>query len=513
MTEAAPPTLADVVLGQPHRPEVTPSCRFDQVRDPFTAVIFGATGDLTARMLVPALATLCAGRHLPKRFAIVGAGRMDLDATTFRERLARSVADLGGIAPAAWTALEPHLSYRRVDYADPASFAGLAAFLDELSAARDLGGNRLYYLAVPPTAYRDIAVGLAGAGLAEEHAGYARLIVEKPFGRDQKTARELEEALHTRFREGQIFRIDHYLAKETVQNILMLRFANTIFEPIWNRRYIDHVSILAAECLGVEHRAAYYDHFGVLRDMFQNHMLQLLALCALEPPSLFEAELLRDEKTKVFRALRPFSPEDMEKRLVLGQYGPGRIDGRPVPGYREETLVPPDSTTPTFAAMRIQVDNWRWQGVPFTLISGKRLAAKRTEITIHFKPVPYSMFRGSLGDPIEPNRLILRIQPTEEVNLTFQAKAPGPVCLRSVTMAFDYAADVPKIGLTAYAKVLLDCLLGDQTLFWRRDGIELSWKFLAPMLDTPATRVFPYAAGTCGPSQAAALLADHGLAP
>jgi len=513
MTDAAQPTMAEVVLGRPQRQEVAPSCRFDQIRDPFTAVIFGATGDLTARMLVPALAALCAGHHLPDRFAIVGAGRMALSEATFRERLARAVADLGGMAPEAWAALEPHLTYRRVDYADPASFAGLAAFLEALAADRGLGGNRLYYLAVPPTAYEDIAVGLAEAGLAEEETGYARLVVEKPFGRDLKTAQALEAALHTRFREAQIFRIDHYLAKETVQNILMLRFANAIFEPIWNRRYIDHVSILAAESLGVEHRAAYYDHFGVLRDMFQNHMLQLLALCALEPPSLFEADLVRDEKTKVFRAMRPFAEADLADRLVLGQYGPGRIDGRPVPGYRQEPLVDPASTTPTFAAMRIQVDNWRWQGVPFTLISGKRLAEKRTEIAIHFKPVPYSMFRGSLGDPITPNRLILRIQPKEEVSLTFQAKAPGPMCLRSVTMAFNYAADAPRPGLTAYAKVLLDCLLGDQTLFWRRDGIELSWKFLAPMLESRTSRRFPYAAGTFGPPEAAGLLADHGLVP
>jgi len=513
MTEATSPTLAEVVLGRPQTPEPAPSCRFDQVRDPFTAVIFGATGDLTARMLVPALAALCAGHHLPKTFAIVGAGRMALEEEAFREQLAGAVTSLGGVAPEAWDALAPHLSYRQVDYADPASFAALAGFLEALAARHGLGGNRLFYLAVPPTAYESIAVGLAGAGLAAESTGYARLVVEKPFGRDLETARVLEAALHTRFKEGQIFRIDHYLAKETVQNILMLRFANAIFEPLWNRRYIDHVSILAAECLGVEHRAAYYDHFGVLRDMFQNHMLQLLALCAMEPPSLFEADLVRDEKTKVFRALRPVTASDLDEKLVLGQYGPGRIGDRPVPGYRDEPGIARDSAIPTFAAMRIHVDNWRWQGVPFTLISGKRLAEKRTEIAIHFKPVPYSMFRGSLGDHIEPNRLILRIQPDEEVSLTFQAKAPGPMCLRSVTMTFNYAAEAPRHGLTAYAKVLLDCLLGDQTLFWRRDGIELSWKFLSPMLQTSAARLFPYAAGTFGPPEAAQLLGDHGLTP
>lgn len=512
MTDAMETTLAEVVLGQPHEHQMLPQCPNSRIEAPFTAVIFGATGDLTARMLVPALASLCAGNHLPERFAIVGAGRTPFSDEAFHEHLGQEAARLGGISPQAWQALVPHLTYYQMDYDDPSSFPALAVFLARLDADRQLGGNRLYYLAVPPTAYEPIALGLAGAGLAAQNGGYARLVVEKPFGRDLGTAQALESALRASFTEDQIFRIDHYLAKETVQNILMLRFANAIFEPLWNRRYIDHVSILAAESLGVEHRAAYYDHFGVLRDMFQNHMLQLLSLCAMEPPSRFEADLVRDEKSKVFQALRPIDATTLNERLILGQYGPGSIEGAPVPGYHQEPRVAPDSTTPTFAAMRVHVDNWRWQGVPFTLISGKRLAEKRTEIAIHFKPVPYSMFRGSVGDAIDPNRLILRIQPDEAVCLTFQAKAPGTMCLRTVTMNFNYVEASRRPALTAYAKVLLDCLVGDQTLFWRHDGIELSWKFLRPMLEE-ALPLFPYPAGTFGPAEAAGLLADHGLVP
>jgi glucose-6-phosphate 1-dehydrogenase len=505
--------LADVVLGRPS-PPLEAVCRFDQVQAPFTAVVFGATGDLTARMLMPALAALYAGGHLPPTFAIVGASRTDLTDAAFRERMKEALGDFVRDQPQAWASLAPRLTYRRVHYDDPASFTALAAQLDGLAEAQGLGRNRLFYLAVPPTAYEAIAVGLAKAGLAEETDGFSRLIIEKPFGRDLASARVLEEALHTRFRERQIFRIDHYLAKETVQNILMLRFANAIFEPLWNRRYVAHVSILAAEALGIEHRAAYYDHFGVLRDMFQNHMMQLLSLCAMEPPSLFEADLVRDEKTKVFRALRPFAPADLADKLVLGQYAAGTVDGKAVPAYRDEPGVASDSATPTFAALRVHLDNWRWQGVPFTLVSGKRLAAKRTEIAVTFRPVPFSMFRNVLGEHILANRLILHIQPDEQVSLTFQAKAPGPMCLRSVTMNFNYYQDYQGPALVAYAKVLLDCLLGDQTLFWRQDGVELSWKFLAPMLETPTPdRLFSYAAGSWGPKQAAELLGAHGLVP
>ncbi|MFP5260127.1 MAG: glucose-6-phosphate dehydrogenase [Acidobacteriota bacterium] len=511
MTDALDPAQAEVILGRTTA-TAEAACRFEQVEAPFVLIIFGATGDLTARMLMPALAALFAGGHLPQHFAVLGASRTDLTEEAFRERMHQAALECGDLTPALWEALEPNLGYLQVHYDDPASFTALSAHLDRLAADRSLGGNRIFYLAVPPTAYEDIAVNLANAGLAEETNGYSRLVIEKPFGRDLQTARVLESALHTRFSEHQIFRIDHYLAKETVQNILMLRFANAIFEPIWNRRYVDYVSILAAESIGVEHRASYYDHFGVLRDMFQNHMMQLLSLCAIEPPSLFEADLVRDEKTKVFRALRPFTAKDLAERCILGQYASGLADGARAPAYLDEPGVPGDSTTPTFAAMRVSLDNWRWQGVPFYLISGKRLAEKRTEIAVQFKPVPYSMFRELFGDHIQANRLILRIQPDEQVSLTFQAKAPGPMCLRSVTMNFNYYQGYQGAALTAYAKVLLDCMLGDQTLFWRQDGVELCWKFLTPVLDNPGKdNLYLYKAGSWGPQEAGKYLRAHGL--
>lgn len=513
MTDALDPAQAEVILGRTTA-VAEETCNFEQVEDPFILVIFGATGDLTARMLLPALTALFSGGHLPDNFAVLGASRTDLTDDAFREHMRQAAVEHGDLPPGLWERVAPRLSYLQVHYDDPASFTALSATLDQLTIAKSLGGNRIFYLAVPPTAYEDIAVNLSKAGLAEETNGYSRLVIEKPFGRDLQTAQVLEAALHTRFSEHQIFRIDHYLAKETVQNILMLRFANAIFEPIWNRRYVNYVSIVAAECIGVEHRASYYDHFGVLRDMFQNHMMQLLSLCAIEPPPLFEADLVRDEKTKVFRALRPFDPKDLADQCILGQYASGMVGGARAPAYLDEEGVPGDSTTPTFAAMRVHLDNWRWQGVPFHLISGKRLAEKRTEITVQFKPVPFSMFRDLFGDTIQANRLILRIQPDEQVSLTFQAKAPGPMCLRSVTMNFNYYQGYQGAALTAYAKVLLDCMLGDQTLFWRQDGVELCWKFLTPVLDNPASdRLYLYKAGTWGPQEAGKYLKAHGLTP
>jgi glucose-6-phosphate 1-dehydrogenase len=340
----------------------------------------------------------------------------------------------------------------------------------------------------------------------ENGKGWSRIVVEKPFGRDLDTAIDLDQSLHDYFGEHQIFRIDHYLAKETVQSILMFRFANAIFEPIWNRRYIDRVSITASETLGVEHRAGYYEEAGVLRDMFQNHMMQLLALTAMDPPSLFEADRVRDEKIRVYRALRPFPVKDLQSHLVLGQYGAGMIDGKRVPAYRYEPGVRPDSLTPTFAMMKIFLDNWRWQGVPFYLTSGTRLARKVTEIAIQFKEVPHSMFRLTLGEPIQANRLVLGIYPDEKISLTFQTKSPGArVCLRSVTMDFHYHQNYSGPVLEAYEKVLLDCMLGDQMLFWRQDGVELCWSFLTPLLrecETCSDRsemLFPYESGTWGP--------------
>ena len=353
---------------------------------------------------------------------------------------------------------------------------------------------------------------LGQTGLSAEGAngnGWSRIVVEKPFGRDLGTAIDLNQTLHESFQEHQIYRIDHYMAKETVQNMLMFRFCNAIFEPIWNRGYIDYVGIIAAETLGMEHRAGYYDQAGVLRDMFQNHMMQLLAMTAMEPPSLFEADRVRDEKVKVFRSLKPLPQTAQEENLILGQYGPGTIGGKEVPGYRDESGVNPESLTPTFAMMRVFIDNWRWRGVPFYIISGKRLAKKLTQIFIQFREVPHSMLRNILGERIMANRLILGIQPYERITLTFQTKNPGArICLRSVTMDFNYYENYSGPIMDAYEKVLLDCIQGDQLLFWRQDGVELCWSFLSPIVEQCETcpergeQLHPYESGTWGPEAA-----------
>lgn len=454
--------------------------------DPCGIIIMGATGDLTARKLVPSLFNLYLKNGLPDTFYIVGCGRTKLSDQQFRDKLKNAIASIGALDNAKWTDFAATLYYRSVGYQDSDSFVNLAAFLKDRDQKHHTQGNRLFYLALPPTLYKPVAQMIGQAGLAQEGRngnGWSRLVVEKPFGRDLETAVELNQGIQKYFNEHQIFRIDHYLAKETVQNILMFRFANSIFEPIWNRRYIDHVNIMAAETLGVEHRAGYYEQAGVIRDMFQNHMLQLLALTAMEAPSRFDSDSVRDEKRKVFKSLRPFPVAKLNEYITLGQYGQGNIDGKPVPTYREEPGVSPGSLTPTFARMKVLIDNWRWQGVPFWLTSGKRLAQKITEIAIQFKEVPYSMFRKTLGETITANRLILGIYPDEKITLTFQTKNPGAkVCLRSVTMDFLYHQNYTGPKLDAYEKVLIDCMVGDQMYFWRQDSLEHCWSFLTPIL-------------------------------
>jgi glucose-6-phosphate 1-dehydrogenase len=479
--------------------------------DPCSIVILGASGDLTSRKLMPALFNLYRNGGLPEPFLVVGCGRTQWTDVEFRGRMQAAVRPAGERDLAAWQRFSARLHYRCVSYPEAASIGDLARFLRALDSDSTTGGNRIFYLALPPTLYRPVARNLGQAGLGVENRdgnGWARIVLEKPFGTDLATSRELDRSLHAHFQEHQVFRIDHYLAKETVQNILMFRFANSIFEPLWNRRYIDHVSIRATETLGVEHRAGYYEPSGVLRDMFQNHMMQILSLMAMEPPPRFEAELVRDEKAKLFSALRPFPLDRIEDYLVLGQYTAGMIDGNPVPAYREEQGVDPASLTPTYAMMKVQVDNWRWQGVPFFITSGKRLAQKATEIAIQFKQVPYSMFRHTLGGPISANRLILGIYPDETITLTFQTKNPGAtVCLRTVTMDFNYQQNYTGPVLDAYEKALLDCMLGDQMLFWRQDGVERSWSFLTPILDAcercsnRGGRLSFYAAGSEGPAE------------
>lgn len=490
--------------------EISPrDCTGIEHSDPSTLVIVGATGDLTARKLVPALFNLHLNDGLPDPFRIVGCGRTKLNDLQFRRKMKNALTEKDILDDSKWDAFSQTLYYRTVDYEDSDSFVHLAKFLRKLDQKNNTRGNRIFYLALPPSLYEPVAQMLGQSGLSEEKEngnGWSRLVIEKPFGRDFKTAVELNQSIQEHFKEHQIFRIDHYLAKETVQNILMFRFANAIFEPIWNRRYIDHVNILASETLGVEHRAGYYEQAGVIRDMFQNHMMQLLAFTAMEPPSQFETGRVRDEKVKVFRSLRPFPVEKLNEHIVLGQYGPGNINGKQVPGYREEPNINPDSLTPTFAKMKVFIDNWRWQGVPFFITSGKRLAQKITKIVIQFKEIPHSIFRQTIEERIDANRLTLGIYPDEKITLTFQTKNPGAqVCLRSVTMDFSYHQNYTGPILDAYEKVLIDCMLGDQMLFWRQDSIEHCWSFLTPILkecetcDNQSEMLQFYESGSWGP--------------
>jgi glucose-6-phosphate 1-dehydrogenase len=488
------------------------ACLIEGSIDPCTIVIFGASGDLTARKLVPALYSLYLNDVLPSPFLIVGCARTKWARGDFQGRMEEAIKEAGNTDASKWPAFAASLYYQSLEYDSLRSFVELADLLRDLDKKYSTGGNRIFYLAIPPSLYKTTAQMLDRTGLSVERAdgnGWSRIVVEKPFGRDLTTAVDLNQALHESFQEHQIYRIDHYMAKETVQNMLIFRFGNAIFEPIWNREYIDYVGIIAAETLGVEHRAGYYEQAGVLRDMFQNHMMQLLALTAMEPPSLFEADRVRDEKVKVFRSLKPLPNSDREENLILGQYGSGQIDGKRVPSYRDESGVSPESLTPTFAIMRVFIDNWRWRGVPFYMVSGKRLAEKLTEIVIQFREVPHSMFRNILGERIMANRLILGVQPYERITLTFQTKNPGArMCLRSVTMDFDYYQNYSGPIMDAYEKVLLDCIQGDHLLFWRQDGVELCWSFLTPLLeeceDCPdrAERLHPYESGTWGPEAA-----------
>jgi glucose-6-phosphate 1-dehydrogenase len=504
VTEDATATVSAPDLGLGARECVAP-----ELSDPCTIVIMGAAGDLTSRKLIPALFNLYLNDGLPNPFLIVASSRLDIGESEFRANMQLALKTAGVYDEIRWPSFAEALHYRYTDFEDLESFKSLAQSLRDLDGHFNTRGNRVFYMALPPSVYKTAARMIGQAGLADENKnsnGWSRIVVEKPFGTDLKTAEDLDRNLSRDFREHQIFRIDHYLAKETVQNVLMLRFANSLFEPIWNRRYIEYIAITAIEHLGVEHRTGYYEQSGVLRDMFQNHMLQLLALTAMEPPSRFEANQVRDEKAKVFRALRPFQEDRIEEHLVLGQYAAGTINGKAVPAYREESGVDAGSLTPTFAMMKVFLDNWRWQGVPFYMTSGKRLDQKLTEIAIQFKHVPHSMFRHTLGDTIAANRLILGIYPEEKITLTFQTKNPGAVvCLRTVTMDFHYQQNYSGPSLDAYARALIDCMLGDQMLFWRQDGVELCWKFLMPILNRcetcgdQAELLHFYEAGTRGP--------------
>ena len=483
--------------------------------DPAILVIVGAGGDLAARKLLPALYNLSVDGWLPERFAVIGVDRGPMDDDAFR-RLAREAVDRfsrrGRTDPARWDTLAQAITRLRGDPSVPATGRALGAAAAALERRWGVPAQRVFYLAIPPAAVEPIVEGLGAAGLAAERA---RLVVEKPFGRDLESARALTKAIGRVFTERQIFRIDHYLGKETVQNILALRFGNTLYEPVWDRRYIAHVQITVAETVGVEHRGAYYDRAGALRDMVQNHLLQVLCLIAMEPPVSFDADEIRNKKTDVLRAVRPLTG-DVAAAAVRGQYAAGTVEGAPVPGYRAEPGIAADSATETFAALRLFVDNWRWQGVPFYLRTGKRLPLKATEAVIHFQPAPHLPFPPATVEHWRPNQLIVRIQPNEGILLRFQAKRPGPVMhLDTADMEFDYCRAFGGEPPEAYETLLLDVMWGDATLFMRADQIDVSWSIVQPVLDAwraPAGGLPAYPAGAWGPQAADALLQRDGYA-
>ncbi|MEW6421314.1 MAG: glucose-6-phosphate dehydrogenase [Deinococcota bacterium] len=483
--------------------------RRSRAPEPATLVIFGATGDLAKRKLLPAVFGLWQDGLLGSAFNIVGVGRQEMTDEQFKDFVLEALKtskETDAIQPGSLEKFRDLLYYEFGDFGADEVYGLVGQELDRAEEAHGGRKNALFYLSTPPSLFEPISSGLGRQGLADESEGWRRIIVEKPFGRDLQSARELNEALHRVWDESQIYRIDHYLGKETVQNLMAIRFGNAIFEPLWNRSFVDHVQITAAEDLGLEGRAGYYEEAGAVRDMLQNHLMQLFTLTAMEPPSAFDADAIRDEKVKVLRSVRHITPEDVDKFAVRGQYGPGVIDGDPVPGYREEPGVKPDSNTPTYVAVKLQVDNWRWEGVPFFLRTGKRLPKKVTEIAVVFKRPPLGMFPGGM----ERNVLAFRIQPDEGVSLKFSSKSPGQeMVLREVVMDFRYDAFGAQLE-SPYSRLLLDAMLGDATLFPREDEVDLAWQLVSGLLQawegTPAPDFPNYPAGTWGPEAADRLI-------
>jgi len=489
--------------------------------DPCVMVIFGATGDLTKRKLFPALYNLAKEDFLPHKFAIIGVGRQELTTEDFRSQMAANLREFIPNGPdetiVKW--FEDRIYYTGGDFDDDKKlFGDLKALIGEVSATHQIPDNYFFYLATPPDLFANVTQKIVKNGLGkEENGNWRRFIFEKPFGHDLDSAKKLNGALLRLIKERQIYRIDHYLGKETVQNILVFRFGNSIFEPIWNRNYIDHIQITVAEKLGVEQRGGYYDSAGALRDMIPNHILQLVTLTAMEPPVSFEADSVRDEQAKILQAIQPFEPEDVLQRAVRGQYGDGTVDGKSVASYRAEEKVAPTSNTETFAALKLSIDNWRWADVPFYIRTGKRMPTRHSSIVIQFKRAPFMLFRDTPVERLTTNRIVIHIQPDEGITLHFGAKIPGPIVnVGAVDMDFDYLEHFGEQVSTGYERLLYDCMIGDATLFQRADMVEASWRIVTPVLDVwkalPA-RDFPnYAAGSWGPKDADRMLEVDGRA-
>ncbi len=513
--------------------------RLERVPDPSLVVIFGATGDLSHRKILPAFYNLRRAGLLPSETSIVGYARRPYSDADFTSEMRASVAEhsRNPVESALWDDFARQIHYQQGDFKDPAAYTRLAARLDQIDAAAGCRGNRLFYLATPPSAYEDIVADLGAAGLASRPGAWSRIVIEKPFGHDLESGRHLNDAVMGPFDESQVYRIDHYLGKDTVRNLLVFRFANGIFEPVWNRRYVDHVQITVAEDLGVEGRGAFYEEAGASRDILQNHMLQLLSLVAMEPPINFEADALRDEKVRVLRAIdTAWTPGRVRADVVRGQYGAGWVADRKVVGYREEPDVSPRSSVETYVALRLEVENWRWAGVPFYLRTGKHLPRRATEIAVQFNRPPLTLFRESASDP-EPNMLAMRIQPDEGILLRFAAKVPDlGLDVRSVNMDFTYGSTFLSDAPEAYETLLLDAMLGDASLFTRADEVEAAWSLVTPLgemwrewgegggeskgrgrgrgakasVGTLDGSIQPYEAGTWGPEAADRLLERDG---